>query len=77
MCDYRYRFVVVEIGAQGRQSDSGVFQNSEMGQRFNNNSMNLPEPDEIYTDGPVLPYYLVGDEAFGLKPYIQKPYPGR
>lgn len=48
-----------------------------MGQRFDNNDINLPKPKELYPGGPVLPYYFIGDEAFGLKSYIQKPYPGR
>lgn len=77
VCDYRYRFVLVDIGAQGRHSDGVIFRNSEMGRRFESNTMNLPEPNEIYPGGPILPYFLVGDEAFGLKQYIQKPYPGR
>lgn len=76
VCDYRYRFVLVDIGAQGRQSDGGIFRNSVMGQ-FESNDMDLPDPLEIYPGGPVLPYFLVGDEAFGLKNYIQKPYHGR
>lgn len=77
VCDYRYRFVLVDVGAPGRQSDGGVFRDSIMGQRFENGTMNLPRPNEIYPDGPVLPYFLVGDEAFGLKSYIQRPFPGR
>lgn len=75
--DFRYRFVLVDIGSQGPQSHGGVFRNSEMGRRFESHTMNLPELEELYHGGPILLYFLVGDEAFGLKTHIQKPYPRR
>lgn len=37
----------MDIGAQDRHSDEGVFKNSIMGQRFYNNIMNLPDPSAI------------------------------
>lgn len=37
----------------------------------------MPKPASIEENGPILPYYLVGDEGFGLKQYLQRPYPGR
>ncbi|XP_018314018.1 uncharacterized protein, partial [Mycetomoellerius zeteki] len=38
--------------------------------------MNIPQPVAI-SGSPVLPYCLVGDEAFPLKLYLLRPYPGR
>lgn len=75
--DYRYRFICFEVGAKGRQSDGGVFSNSNMGQRFVNGLMELPQPAETSSSGPVLPYTLLGDEAFGLKTWLTTPYPGK
>lgn len=77
VADYRYRFVLVDVGTPGRQSDSGVFRNSLMGQRFENNTMNVPTASPISAEGSQIPYFLVGDEAFGLKKYLQRPYPGK
>lgn len=77
ICDYRYRFLMVDVGAPGRQSDSTIFRNSNMGQRFENDEMDIPRPSAISSDGAEIPYFLVGDEAFGLKRYLQRPYPGR
>lgn len=65
ICDYRYRLIAIDVGAQGRQSDGGVFKNSKMGKKFFNGTFDLPDPSEIFPGGPVLPFYLVGDEAFG------------
>ena len=41
--------------------------------------INLPEPDVLPDDTsrvPV-PYVFVADEAFPLKPYLMRPFPGR
>lgn len=77
IADYRYRFLLVDVGAPGRQSDSGVFRNSVMGQRFENNSLNVPVASPISAEGSNIPYFLIADEAFGLKKYLQRPYPGK
>lgn len=70
ICDYRYRFVCIDVGAQGRQSDGGVFANLSMGQRFKDGRMDLPPAHDIGNTGHILPYALLGDEAFGLKPWL-------
>lgn len=35
----------------------------------------IPDPSEV--DGHMLPFVIVGDDIFGLKTYLMKPYPGR
>lgn len=42
-----------------------------------NKEFNLPLPKSIFKNGPVLPYVLVGDEAFPLTNYMMRPYPGK
>lgn len=73
--DANYCFTIVDIGAEGRQSDGGVFCNSEIGKRFEANSFKLPTPKQIENNGPALPYVLVADEAFPLSMYMMRPYP--
>ncbi|KYN29282.1 hypothetical protein ALC57_01284 [Trachymyrmex cornetzi] len=63
VCDANYVFTLVDIGAYGSQSDGAVFSESAFGQGL--------ESDINF------PYYFVGDEAFPLKSYILRPYPGR
>lgn len=70
-----YCFTLVDIGAEGRQSDGGVFANSTFGQRFETDEMNLPQPSVIEPNDPPLPYVLVADEAFALNRYMMRPYP--
>lgn len=68
--DAKYCFLMLDIGAEGRQSDGGVFRRSEIGIGFENVNMDLPEPIQVKVNGPELPYVLVADEAFALTPYM-------
>jgi len=71
-----YKFLIVDIGAQGRHSDGGIFKNSIMGQRFYNNTMNLPDPSAISMRHNVS-YVMVADEAFQLNLFTMRPYPSK
>jgi len=64
----------VDIGAYGRRSDGGIFKESAFGQKLEAGTMNLPKAKSIFDGGPSLPYCLVEDEAFPLKPYLLRPY---
>ena len=70
-------FRFVDIGAYGRRSDGGIFSSCTMGRKFETSRMNVPQSRAVCEGGPVLPYCLVGDEAFPLKPYMLRPYPGK
>lgn len=74
--DASYRFVAANVGAYGKNSDSGIFQRSTIGQRFANGEMNLPEPSLLPGSDIIAPYTMVGDEAFPLTNYLLRPYPG-
>lgn len=41
--------------------------------------VNLPPPAPLPNDesGEAIPYMFVGDEAFPLRPYLMRPFPGR
>nr|CAI5866062.1 unnamed protein product [Callosobruchus analis] len=76
-CDAYYKFTYVDIGAYGSQSDGGVLKNSVFGQRMENNNMNIPMDKCLPGTNIVMPYFFVGDEAFPLKKYIMRPFPGQ
>lgn len=76
ICDSNYKFVLVDIGAAGRQSDGGIWSRSTMGQMFAEDQIDIPLPDQV-TEGPILPYVLVADEAFQLTTYMMRPFPGK
>lgn len=77
VCDAAYNFSIVDIGAEGSQSDGGVFRSSEFGQRLHENSLNIPNAAHLPGSDVDMPYFLVGDAAFPLKSYLMKPYGGR
>ncbi|XP_011858435.1 PREDICTED: uncharacterized protein LOC105555991, partial [Vollenhovia emeryi] len=64
------------VAVIGRHSDGGIFKNSIMGQRFYNNTMNLPHPSAISTRHTV-PYVITADEAFQLNTFTMRPYPSK
>ena len=41
------RFIIVEIGYAGRQSDAGVLSNSEFGQALENGTLTIPNPTPL------------------------------
>lgn len=74
LVDASCRFLYVDIRAYGRTSDGGVFNNSSLAQALESNSLNIPEPAAIPQTNDLCPYVIVADDAFVLKPYLQKPY---
>ncbi|KYN35743.1 hypothetical protein ALC56_09943 [Trachymyrmex septentrionalis] len=73
-CDANYCFTLVDLGAEGRQSDGGIFQRSDIGIAFESNLLNVP-PAENILENCTLSFVLVGDEAFALKTYMMRPFP--
>ena len=49
-----------------------------MGKLFHSEKINLPDAESLGIGKThSLPFFLVGDEAFPLKPWLQRPYPGK
>ena len=75
VCDAKYNFTTVDVGAYGSSNDSGVLLNSEMGQKFEEEVHDTPKPEPL--DGckiKELPFYFVGDEISPLKTWMMRPY---
>jgi hypothetical protein len=75
--DAEYKFLYVDIGASGSGSDAGVFSQTELKEALENGTIGLPEPDNLPNDDQPVPYFLVGDDAFGLQTWMMKPLPHR
>ena len=76
LCNGNYEFLLVDIGDAGRQSDGSVYSNSDLGYAIDENLLNFPAEDTINGSEEKFPYVILGDDAFGLKAYLLKPYPG-
>lgn len=74
MVDANYKFVAVDIGSFGKEGDSGIFLKSNMGQQVLNGSFRFPQPSKLPGSDKIVPYVIVGDEAFRLHKHIMKLY---
>ncbi|KAH7955354.1 hypothetical protein HPB52_000472 [Rhipicephalus sanguineus] len=69
------KFIVIDLGAYGRQSDGVTFTNSRFGQALENGLLCLPPPQRLPNDTTIAPHVFVGDEAFQLRSDFPRPYP--
>ena len=82
-----YKIVYVDVGAQGKISDGGVFRDCSLNQALSQNLLNLPRPRPLpmshdpkwlhseQEDQVNVPFVFVADSAFPLTHYCLKPYP--
>ncbi|XP_037808567.1 protein ALP1-like [Lucilia sericata] len=77
VCDADYKYTYVNVGAYGSESDGGILRQTEFGQALINNELDLPDDSNLPNSSLKFPFYLVGDEAFPLKPHLMRPYGGR
>ncbi len=77
MVDAKYRFMYVDIGANGACSDTTVFAQSDLKEGLEQGQANLPPPSALPNTDIELPYFIIGDDAFALKNWLMKPYSRR
>ncbi|XP_039610051.1 protein ANTAGONIST OF LIKE HETEROCHROMATIN PROTEIN 1-like [Polypterus senegalus] len=76
VCDARYRFTVVDIGAYGRDSGAGVFVRSKFGSQLIEGNLSLLPPSTLPGSEVLSLHVFVADEAFPLKNNLMRPYSG-
>jgi hypothetical protein len=77
LVDADYKFIWLDVGGFGHQSDAQIFNESELKECLVDRSINLPAPDELPHDDQRTPYFILADDAFGLRSYLMKPYSQR
>lgn len=75
LVDATYKFLSVDIGAYGRQSDSGVFTESNLYKHLQTGSFPFPKPKVLPGTNITLPHVILGDQGYPLKEYLMRPYP--
>ena len=68
--DANLKFVTVDVGAYGKQSDGEVFRNSAQYQSLETRSLQVPEDTVLQHSEITLPHIFVGDEAYLLTTYL-------
>lgn len=77
LVDARYKFIFVDIGAQGHCSDSTVFSESYFWKAISENRLEIPGEAPLPHTTTVVPYMFIADEGFPLKTNMMRPYPSR
>lgn len=75
--DANYKFVFVDVGGYGKDSDGGIFSASKLGKCLETKSIKFPEPCNLPNSTINAPYVLIGDEGFPLRTYLMRPFPRR
>ena len=77
LADADGKFLYVDVGANGSASDGGIFQVTPLREALDNRVAGLPDPESLPGDVRPVPYFIVGDNAFPMKTWLQKPFPLR
>lgn len=77
LVDAEYKFTWVDVGREGSAGDAQVFNNSELKECIENNTIGFPAPDPLPGDDRPMPYYIVADDAFALRTWMMKPFSKR
>jgi hypothetical protein len=73
LVDANYRFIAIHVGTYGKNSDGGIFSNSNLGKSLKD-KLQIPPGKQLPGSEENLPYALIGDEAFPLSTYLMRPY---
>jgi len=74
LVEHNYKFLAVDVGSYGTERDAGIFAKSPI---WNNllKAIKFPPPGPLPGTQTVLPYVILGDEAFKLTTTLMRPYP--
>jgi hypothetical protein len=71
---HNYKFLAVAVGSYGTEGDAGIFAKSPLWDNLSN-AIKFPPPGPLPGTRTVLPYVILGDEAFKLTVTLMRPYP--
>ncbi|CAH1995735.1 unnamed protein product [Acanthoscelides obtectus] len=78
VADSNYRFIYVDVGAYGSERDSSIFKESSLWKSIQKKSLELPSAKPLSgSEASNVPYFLIGDEAFGLNINLLRPFGGK
>lgn len=76
VCDHNYKFTLVDIGSMGKNSDAGIYGNSNL--NVENGMLDIPEGTSCLSGTDIqVPYFFIGDEAFPIGKHLMRPYSGQ
>lgn len=70
-----YKFICIDMGGYGKNSDGGIFREYALRTNFTAHQLNLPGSKPLRGKRQEALHCLVGDKAFSLKQNLMKPFP--
>ena len=77
ICDAKYCFTTVDIGAFGSESNGGIFACFNFGKKIIANELPSMETSKLPHSNIEFTLYFAGDAAFPLRTNLMRPFPGR
>ena len=74
VADSGSRFIFIDKGAFGKQSDGGTFSGFTLYHFREDSESTLPKPANFEGSGTEMPFVILGDEANPLRKYLMKPF---
>lgn len=74
LVDANKKFIFVDVGGYGKNSDGSIFNTSDLGKKLKDGTLDLPSLKKLPGTNVYLPHVIVGDEAFPLRTNIMRPY---
>jgi len=74
VADSESKFISIDIGAYGKQSDGGTFSASTLYHFLEDYESMLPKPASFEGSGTEMPFVILDNEACPLKTYPMKPF---
>jgi hypothetical protein len=73
--DYVFRWV--NIGAQGGCSDAQIWNQSDLKRAIERGLIGMPTATPLPGDDKAMGYFIIADDAFGMKTWLMKPFSRR
>jgi len=75
IADANYKFIMVDVGGYGKDSDGGILCASNIYQCLENEILKIPSEKKFPNSNVIAPHVFIGDEAFPLRSYLMRPFP--
>ena len=74
MVDEGYKFLWVIVGGNGTASDAGIISECSLRAALVENTIRFHPAEPLPQDYRNIPYFIPGENAFPLRPWLMKPY---
>ena len=77
LVDGNYQFLYVDVGAEGRNADGGVWEKCSLRKAIDKEQLNIPIAAKLPNFERATPFVVIADDAFPMGKHLVKPYSRR